>query len=82
MINYILIKLKFFSEFNDTINIIEGLSQKNYLYFISRNNEIKGIFRTNLKNKFQLKFYQIKNFNMKNKKVFMISINRLIFLYS
>lgn len=71
---------KVFSEFNDTINIIEGLSQKNYIYFISRNNEIKGIFRTNLKNKFQLKFYQIKNFNMKNKKVFMISITPFNFL--
>ena len=45
---------KVFSEFNDTINIIEGLSKKNIIYSISRNNEIQGIFRTNLKINFNL----------------------------
>ena len=37
-------------------------------------------FSNKSKNKFQLKFYQIKNFNMKNKKVFMISITPFNFL--
>ena len=41
---------KVFSEFNDTINIIEGLSQKNFIYFISRNNmKLKEFFELKLK---------------------------------
>ena len=31
------------ADFNDTINIIESLSKRNYLYFISRKNILKGI---------------------------------------
>ena len=45
-----------FSDYNDTINIIEGLSKKNYLNFISRKNITRGIYKAKvtLKSKLSL----------------------------
>lgn len=68
------------SDFNDTINIIEGLSKKNYLYFFSRKKKIKGIYKAKITNKSQLKISQIKSLNLEKKKIFMISITPYSFL--
>ena len=47
------------SDFNDTINIIEGLSKKNYLYFFSRKNKTKGIHKAKIINKSRLEISHI-----------------------
>jgi len=68
------------ADFNDTINIIESLSKRNYLYFISRKNILKGIYKTKIKNKSQIKISHIKYINTKDKKIFMVSITPFSFL--
>jgi len=71
------------ADFNDTINIIEALSKKKYLNFISKKTQSKRLFKVKVKNKSIIKISQIKNLNLDNEKVFMISItpfNFLIFL--
>ena len=71
------------ADFNDTINIVEALSKRNHLYFISRKTESKRLCKVKIKNKSIIKVSQIKNLNLENKKIFMISItpfNFLIFL--
>ncbi len=72
-------KNKVLGDYNDTINIIESLSKKNYIYLISRASIVKGIFQANIKNKSKLKISQIKNFNIIDKKVFMVSITPFSF---
>ncbi len=72
-----------FSDYNDTINIIEGLSKKNYLNFISRKNITKGIYQAKVTLKSKLSLSEIKSIELKNQKICMISItpfNYLIFL--
>ena len=59
-----------YTDFNDTLNIIEGLSKKYYLYFFSRKNKVKGIYKTKIKNKTQLKISQIRSLDLENKKIF------------
>lgn len=68
-----------YTDFNDTLNIIEGLSKKYYLYFFSRKNKVKGIYKTKIKNKTQLKISQIRSLDLENKKIFMISITPFSF---
>ncbi len=68
------------TDYNDTINIIESLSKKNFLYFISRKNLSKGIYKTKIQNKSQVKIFSIKYLNFKNKNIFMISITPFSFL--
>ncbi|SMF79454.1 glycosyltransferase [Candidatus Pelagibacter sp. HIMB1321] len=63
-----------YSKFNDTLNIIEGLSKKNHLSFFCRKNYFKEIHKIKLKNKSKLKILQIKDLNFNNQKLFMISI--------
>ena len=70
------------SNFNDTINIIEGLSKKNYLNFFCRKTSIKGIHKTIITKKSQLKISQIKLLDLNVQKILMISItpyNYIIF---
>ena len=76
-------KKEVYSDFNDTINIIESLSKKNNLFFVSRNSSSKGIFKTKIINKLQIKISQIKLLDTIDKKIFMLSItpfNYLIFI--
>ena len=73
-------KKDIYSDFNDTINIIESLSKKNYLYFFSRKSKTKGIYKAKTLNKSQLKISHIKSLNLENKKIFMISITPYSFL--
>ena len=68
------------ADFNDTINIIESLSKKNYLYFVSRKNITRGIFKTRIKNKSQIKISEIKYLDTSDKKIFMISITPFSYL--
>ena len=65
---------------NDTINIIEGLSKKNFLYFISRITKKKGLHKAKLENKSFIKISNIKNLNLNKDKIFMISITPYNFL--
>ena len=67
------------TDFNDTLNIIEGLSKQNYLYFISRKNKIRGIYKTKIKNKAQIKISQISSLNLEKNKILMISITPFSF---
>ena len=67
------------TDFNDTLNIIEGLSKKNYLYFFSRKSKFKGIYKTKIKKKTQLKISDIRFLNLQNTKIFMISITPFSF---
>tara|TARA_E500000178_G_scaffold111208_1_gene111000 strand:- start:931 stop:1932 length:1002 start_codon:yes stop_codon:yes gene_type:complete len=67
------------TDFNDTINIIESLSKKNFLYFIARKNLSKGIYKTKIQNKSQIKISSIKSLDFKDKKIFMISITPFSF---
>ena len=67
------------TDFNDTLNIIEGLSKQNYLYFISRKNKVKGIYKTKIKNKAQIKISQISSLNLEKNKILMISITPFSF---
>ena len=53
-------KNKVLGDYNDTINIIESLSKKNYIYFISRASIVKGIFKQILKINLNLKFPKLK----------------------
>ena len=62
------------SDFNDTINIIEGISKDSKLYFFSRKKKIKGFFKTYLIKNIKLKLYRVFSLNLKDKIVFMISI--------
>jgi len=73
-------KDRVFAEFNDTINIIEGLSKSNYLNFISRKSKKRGNHKALIKNMVKIKISEIKNFDFKNKKIFMISITPFNFL--
>ncbi len=68
------------ADYNDTINIIESLSKKNHLYFISRKNASKGIFKTKVRKKSYIKISQIKYLDMNDKIIFMISITPFSFL--
>tara|TARA_B100000989_G_C19501236_1_gene454387 strand:- start:588 stop:1589 length:1002 start_codon:yes stop_codon:yes gene_type:complete len=70
------------SNFNDTINIIEGLSKKNHLNFFCRKTSAKGIHKTIVTKKSQLKISQIKLLDLNVQKILMISItpyNYIIF---
>lgn len=71
---------KVYTDYNDTINILEGLSKNNYLNFISRQCKKKGIHAALIKNKSQVKISEIKKFDFKNTKIFMISITPFCFL--
>ena len=62
-------KDRVFAEFNDTINIIEGLSKSNYLNFISRKSKKRGNHKALIKNMVKIKISEIKNFDFKNKKI-------------
>lgn len=73
------------TDFNDTINIIEGLSQKNQLGIFSRYSKIKRKFISK-KNKYKsfpsINFFNIHKYNFD--KIFMISItpfNFFVFLF-
>ncbi len=68
------------ADFNDILNILESLSKKNFLYFISRKNLSRGIYKTKIKNKSQIDIFSIKFLNLKNKKIFMVSITPFSFL--
>ena len=71
------------SNSNDTINIIESLSKKNYLFFLSRSIKNLQIHKLKLKKKILLKVSNIKSVNFNKDKIFMISItpyNFLIFI--
>ena len=71
------------SNSNDTINIIESLSKKNYLFFLSRSIKNPQIHKLKLKKKILLKVSNIKSLNLNKDKIFMISItpyNFLIFI--
>ena len=39
------------ADYNDTINIIQAISKNNFLYFLCRKKNKKGIFKTTLKKK-------------------------------
>ena len=67
------------TDFNDTLNIIEGLSKQNYLYLISRKNKVRGIYKTKIKNKAQIKISQISSLNLEKNKILMISITPFSF---
>ena len=51
------------ADFNDILNITESLSKKNFLYFISRKNLSRGIYKTKIKNKSQIDIFSIKFLN-------------------
>jgi len=76
-------KKKIYSDYNDTINIIEGLAKKNILYFISRSSYKRGIYVAKIKKIFQLKIQELRSFDFQKKKILMISItpfNFFVFL--
>ena len=71
---------KISSDYNDTINIIEGLAKKNYLSFFCRTSHVIKNF-TSKKQKYK-KFLKLKFFDLNritNYKIFMISITPLNF---
>ncbi len=68
------------SNFNDTINIIQGLTKDNFLYFFCRQKNKKGIFTTYLKKKNKLKILDILSLDLKDKSIFMISITPFNFI--
>lgn len=68
------------SNYNDTINIIQAISKNNFLYFLCRQKNIKGIFKTFLKKKKKLKFSDIFSLNFSDKSIFMISITPFNFM--
>ena len=46
------------SNYNDTINIIQAISKNNFLYFLCRQKNIKGIFKTFLKKKKKIEIFK------------------------
>lgn len=68
------------SNYNDTINIIQAISKNNFLYFLCRKKNEKGIFKTFLKKKKKLKFSDIFSLDFSDKLIFMISITPFNFM--
>ena len=58
------------TDFNDTLNIIVGLSKKNYLYFFSRKIKFKGIYKTKIKKKNTIKNIRYQIFKLTKYKNF------------
>lgn len=72
------------SNFNDTLNIISALKKKFRIFLISRETTQKQSFKTNSNKIFKLSFSNYKKFNIKNPRVFMVSVtprNLLNFFY-
>lgn len=68
------------TDYNDTINIIQAISKNNFLYFLCRKKNKKGIFKATLKKKKKLKFFDIFSLDFSDKLIFMISITPFNFM--
>ena len=69
-----------YSDYNDTINIIQALSKKNDIFFLSRMSKKKGAFKTKINNQNKLGIFDIKSLNLQNANILMISITPLNFI--